>query len=319
MALPANCIAVIASSRLPLYLIKVEVVEEETHDAHPSIQSFALLAAVFSPLALAGPVKSDTVLTPGGHRNRASIHAVPAGGRIAHVDGAIHVLAANGSVVHIASPTPAASPPALAKTGWITFASWFNTAGPSIGSFVASWTVPPAPTTWNNQLIYLFNSIEPAAGNAIMQPVLQYGLSPAGGGQFWGVASWYLFQDQVFHTTLVPVSVGQRLDGEVQLIGASGSTFDYNSQFTNLQGTGMSVVGGPELVWATITLEAYGVTVKSDYPAGSTVFSSTSLEQVNGQFPAITWSILNDDADRLATVVNVGGSRNANIEIKYNV
>ncbi|KAJ6561687.1 hypothetical protein B0H19DRAFT_1259338 [Mycena capillaripes] len=280
----------------------------------------ALFASLLAPVALAFPVV-NTVLTPGGYSDRTKITAVPPGGRIAHVGKDIHVHAANGTVVHIVTPTPHKSSPvtkarALAKTGWITFASWFNTGAP-IGSFKTSWTVPPAPVGQHGQLLYLFNAIEPATGDAIMQPVLQYGISPAGGSQTqWGVASWYLFSDQIFHSSLIPVSVGQRLDGEVQLVGAS-TGFDYNSQFTNIQGTGITVVGGEQLVWATITLEAYGVTVINDYPAGSTVFSGTNLELVSGEFPSITWSTLNDDADGLSTVVDVGGSTSATIEIRY--
>ncbi|KAF7362708.1 hypothetical protein MVEN_00620100 [Mycena venus] len=279
----------------------------------------ALAASLVAPLALAATVPVvNTILTPGGHSDRMKITAVPAGGQIKHVGKNIHVLSANGTVVHIAKPAPrstAAKARALAKTGWITFASWLNTGAP-IGSFKTSWNVPPVPVGQHGQLLYLFNAIEPANGDAIMQPVLQYGISPAGGGQFWGVASWYLYSDQVFHSSLVPVSVGQRLDGEVQLVGV-GNGFDYNSQFTNIQGTGITVVGGEQLALATITLEAYGVTVISDYPAGKTVFSGINLELSNGQFPGITWSTLNDDADGLSTVVDVGGSTSATIEIRY--
>jgi hypothetical protein len=50
----------------------------------------------------------------------------------------------------------------------------------------------------------------------------------------------------------------------------------------NIQGTGITVVGGEQLVWAAITLEPYRVAVISDYAAGSTVFSGTNLELVSG-------------------------------------
>ncbi|KAJ6459482.1 hypothetical protein C8R47DRAFT_1162146 [Mycena vitilis] len=279
----------------------------------------AVITVIFAPLALGVPVVNQ-VLTPGGHSDRTKITAVPPGGHIAHVGKDIHVIASNGTVVHVATPAPRPTSTVKAaralETGWITFASWFNT-GAAIGSFKTSWNVPPVPAGQHGQLLYLFNSIEPAAGDAIMQPVLQYGISPAGGGQYWSVASWYLYSDQVFHSSLVPVNVGQQLNGEVQLVGASSGTYDYNSQFTNIQGTGITVVGGEQLVWATVTLEAYGVTVISDYPSGSTVFSGTNLELSNGQFPGITWSTVNDNADGLSTVVDVQGSTSATIEIRY--
>lgn len=161
---------------------------------HISTVPFAFFIAILGTFTIAAPV-ADTVITPGGRRTRNNVHQVPAGGRIAHIGKDIHVFASNGSVVHVATPNGTASAPGFAS-GWITYASWLNT-GAAIGSFKTSWTVPPAPATWNNQLIYLFNSIEPSNGDAIMQPVLQYGLSQAGGGQSWGVASWYLYADQV--------------------------------------------------------------------------------------------------------------------------
>jgi hypothetical protein len=115
----------------------------------------------------------------------------------------------------------------------------------------------------------------------------------------------------------VQVGVGQVLNGIVELVGASGGTFDYNSQFTNIGGTSLTVDGGEELAWATITLEAYAVTEASDYPSGSTVFSNTNLELSTGQFPDIAWSTSSDPADGLSTTVNVDGATAAVITITY--
>ncbi|KAJ7679297.1 hypothetical protein DFH06DRAFT_1415368 [Mycena polygramma] len=255
----------------------------------------ALVAAILAPLALGAPAV-NTVLTPGGLSDRTKITAVPPGGRIEHVGKKIHVIAANGTVLHVATPTPrttsAATNAAALRQGWVTYASWSNTGAP-IGSFKSSWNVPKVPAGQHGELLYLFNSIEPAAGDAIMQPVLQYGISPAGGGQYWSVASWYIYQDQVFHSALVPVNVGQLLTGEIHLVGTSKEGYAYNSRFTNIQATSFTIGGVEQLVWATVTLEAYGVTVINDYPAGSTVFSGTSLELTSGVFPAITWSTVN--------------------------
>jgi hypothetical protein len=85
----------------------------------------------------------------------------------------------------------------------------------------------------------------------------------------------------------------------------------------NSLGADLQVDGGELLVWATITLEAYGVTGRSSYPSGSTVFSGTNLELDNGQFPAITWSTVSDSADGITTTVNTEGSTAAVITITY--
>lgn len=113
------------------------------------------------------------------------------------------------------------------------------------------------------------------------------------------------------------VSVGQSLAGEIQLVGTSGSTFNYNAAFTNVDGTSLTIDGGEELAWATLTLEAYGVTEASDYPAGSTVFQNIGLELSSGVFPSISWSTTSDPADGITTTVNVGGSTDAEITITY--
>ncbi|KAJ7723515.1 hypothetical protein DFH07DRAFT_1005307 [Mycena maculata] len=276
----------------------------------------ALVGALLLPFTLAAPV-ADTVLTPGGYRPNANITQVPVGGRIAHVGADIHVIDAAGNVVHVATPSPRATKTTGAvtpeETGWVAYASWLN-SGAAIGSFKTTWSVPPVPATWVGQTIFLFNSIEPATFDAIMQP---YGGSAAGGGEYWAVATWYLYGDQTFFTTPVEVSVGQALDGIVQLVGTSGSTYNYESQFTNVAGTALIVDGGEELAWATITLEAYGVTQASTYPSGSTVFSNTNLELSSGEFPSITWSTASDPADGITTTINVEGSTSAVITITY--
>jgi hypothetical protein len=57
--------------------------------------------------------------------------------------------------------------------------------------FGASITVPAAPPRYTDQLIYIFTALETREWNAILQPVLQFGVSPAGGWSFWGIASWF--------------------------------------------------------------------------------------------------------------------------------
>jgi hypothetical protein len=68
--------------------------------------------------------------------------------------------------------------------GWVE-ASALNVAlSPSddIDFMAGNWAVPSYPYV-NGALIYLFNGIEPASGNWILQPALQYGAGAAGGGR----------------------------------------------------------------------------------------------------------------------------------------
>jgi hypothetical protein len=162
----------------------------------------------------------------------------------------------------------------------------------------------------------LFNSIEPASGNAILQPVLQYGPSAAGGGGYWAIASWYLVGGQTYHTSPIQVSVGKSLDGIITLTSTSGSSYNYVTSFSNVAGTTLTATGAAQLVWATETLESYSVTSSSDYPTGSTVFSAINLKTSSGT-PSVTWGPVSDTADGLITTVNTQGATNAKITIKY--
>ncbi|KAJ6607678.1 hypothetical protein B0H10DRAFT_543393 [Mycena sp. CBHHK59/15] len=280
--------------------------------------SAALLAGLVVPFALSAPV-DDKILTPRGYRAKGNTHPIPAGGRIAHVADAVHLIAADGTVVHVASnakPATKTQETAPEATGWVAYASWLNTDSSPISSFSTTWTVPPEPETWNDQTVFLFNSIEPSTGDAIMQPVLQYGPSAAGGGQFWAVASWYLYQDNTYFTTPIQVDVGQELDGLITLVAQDGSAYNYNCEFTNIAGTALAIDGSVELTWATETLEAYSVTEPSDYPAGSTVFSGINLSLLDGT-PSVSWTTVDDTADGLSTTVNVDGATDAEITITY--
>lgn len=249
------------------------------------------------------------------------------GGEIRHVDDELHLLDATGKVLHVqsapkngngngngteASPTP---PSKNFKTGWITDASWFNRGSP-ISSFATSWIVPPAPKTYDGQTVFLFNSIEPASYNAILQPVLQYGPSAAGGANYWAVASWYVVGSQAYHTTLVRVNAGQVLNGLITLKSYCGNNYNYASTFTNIGGTTLYLYNSPQLVWATETLEAYNIKRATDYPHGSTVFYNIYVNTLAG-IPSVFWGVVNDVADGLSTIVNQQGASNARITVNY--
>ncbi len=251
------------------------------------------------------------VITPGGSRPSDTVHAVPArtvvsasGGvlRNIHPDGT--VLADYGAAPQavdtpLAMMTAGASttaaeldrPPGLG-TGWITFVSWSNTTATPISQFTSIWTVPAEPTSRDGQLLYLFNGMQNAAGY-IYQPVLQWGSSPAGGGNFWSVATWYVgpVGSPTFHSESVqPVNVGDELAGVIGLTGQSADGFSYEAGFLGIPDAGWAIVDQPELTVLAITLEAYSLTKCSDYPANhGTTFSGIDVKQGNMR-PALRWT-----------------------------
>ncbi|KAJ7167019.1 hypothetical protein C8R46DRAFT_1272211 [Mycena filopes] len=286
-------------------------------------------------VALVARCTADPVLVPGGYRaNSENIHEIPAGGSLARVGSETRILAANGSIVHVAPVGTAPTKPKCKSqwrsltsrfvSGWVAFAFWHNTAGSPISSFATTWEVPPVPATNNGQTVFLFNGIEPSAEDAILQPVLQYGPSGAGGGAFWAVASWlrYVGPLNTFHTTLVPVSAGTTLTGVMSLTNsntnASSATFDYTSEFTNVPGTLLTITGIPELTAPVETLEAYSITAGTDYPVGATRFANVTLRVASGVVPDVAWSLRNEDAaDGVDVSVEVDGATDARVLITY--
>ncbi|KAJ7114592.1 hypothetical protein C8R43DRAFT_1113160 [Mycena crocata] len=282
----------------------------------------AALVGFLSPLTLGSSSGgSAKVLVPGGYRTNTNIHEIPAGGRLARVGSEIHILAANGTVVHKAtSGAPRKSQPIPARefrSGWITYAFWLNPDSSPVTSFTTTWDVPAIPATDHGQTVFLFNAMQPVGSSEILQPVLQYGPSAAGGGAFWSVATWHIDSVNTFFTPLIRSDPGTALDAVITLTSQEGSSFGYNSQFTNVAGTSLDVGNLTELNWASETLEAYGITTKSDYPAGSTVLHDINMKLENSAPANVAWSHDNDDADGLSTSIDTDGATNGQITFVY--
>jgi hypothetical protein len=196
------------------------------------------------------------------------------------------------------------------RSGWIATASWTNDTGKPVTSFISTWTVPSEPYTNNDQTIYLFNGISPAnKTKAILQPVLQWGQSKAGGGPYWSVASWYVIYDQAAYTDPVRVNVGDTLVGAITLIGTEGGKFNYECEFVGLAGTKLRMRDIEELVWCNVTLEALYMTDCKDYPASpSTVFNSINIK-TGDKTPGVSWvvkDLVTDCGQQAVVLANTG-------------
>jgi len=169
--------------------------------------------------------------------------------------------------------------PFVQVDGWVAYTGWANNSGQPISSFSTSWIVPPEPRIKASQTIFLFNGIQNST--MIYQPVLQWGSSAAGGGQFWSVASWYADgqNGQSFFSTLVRVNVNDTLIGVMTLVAQNGTAFDYSCEFQGVANTTLAVQAVDELTWANETLEVYGVTDCGHYPGTSrTSFTGINLQ-----------------------------------------
>ncbi len=276
-----------------------------------------------TPHVVAAPAPTDLVITPGGPRPRSCVHLVEEGFALVNAQGELHMvdreqkIRARFDMREMRPRAGLAVSPALGS-GWITYSGWVNTTGTPISSFATTWTVPRAPSTNHGQTIFLFNGIEPSDYSHILQPVLQWGSSAAGGGAYWSVASWYVGGGNAFHTNLVAVNEGDVLVGVMTVVGESGHSFNYVSSFQGIANTSLPINNNPELTWASETLESYNVTTCSDYPATDT----TPMTQVNirtgSTTPSLAWSVYNSVTDcGQRTVIAVDGANNGEVDLSY--
>jgi hypothetical protein len=257
-----------------------------------AISWFALSTAV--PAEEASKT-STWVLTPLGYRDSANVHYVPDGYDLVLMpDG--HMRAENtvtGDHIDFVEKPASESTKPISDNGWVTYASWLNQTGKAVSSFTTTWAVPAAPSTYDGQTLFQFNSIEPNSFNSILQPVLQYGPSQAGGGRYWAVASWYVVGNSAYYSSLVRVSPGQTLVGVITLASHKGSNYNYKCAFTGISGTNFSIKNIPQLTWCTETLEVYGVDLCPEFP--NTPYSQMyRIKLKTGKtVPSVSWSVTN--------------------------
>lgn len=217
---------------------------------------------------------TDVVLTPGGLRPRSLVHVLQPGEHVSLKDGHVRIIeTATGNVVkdlgevaaegeEEAEPSGGAdeSEPGLQDIGWIENAQWRNGGTDPIISFTTTWIVPPTPSSSDSQTVYLFNGMQPDNAAHILQPVLQWGPSYAGGGNYWSIANWYADGQGGAATVKTPVQVspGTVLQGVMTCTSQSSSGYNYTCQFIGYPSVDITVTDAPELTWAYETLECYG-------------------------------------------------------------
>lgn len=211
------------------------------------------------------------------------------------------------SVVTAPLPTdPAAHGPAPITDGWIVYSGWTNGSANPISYFKTQWAVPPAPASDNDQTVFLFNGIQSFGADVfILQPVLQWGSSFAGGGSYWSITNWYVGSDgTALFGPLIQVNSGDVLEGIMTLTGQTGANFNYLSSFTGHPTADLVVNNVAELTWANETLECYDVAAFTDYPdTALTAFHDIEIRLRTSTTPfteaqaTINWQVNNDVTD----------------------
>jgi len=284
--------------------------------------------------------KDEVVYTPSGPALKSQVHFVDSKHHLNMKDNKIQIVENKTDAVsqefkcsvinrknNIISNSKSRIPKSIAPVdnGWITYAQWDNSTVTPISYFSTNWIVPAPPTTvTDNQTIFLFNGLCPDTWAWILQPVLQWGVSAAGGGSYWAISNWYVDDSLFFCDTLLKVSPGTNLQGVMKLTSDSASNYSYNSYFvvdssgTSLPGCNLQINSIPILTWAFQTMEVYNVAQCTDYPA-DTIIRLTNIEiKTDSIYPSIKW----DPQDAVSeygqnTTIVSNDSINGEVDIRF--
>jgi hypothetical protein len=167
--------------------------------------------------------------------------------------------------------------------------------GDNIDKIEGTWTVPSDPST-NGGLVYMFNALEPTSENLIIQPVLQYGATSAGGdigGNYWVIASW-MVGSNALHSPGERVNPGDTIQGTVYITSVSGGKLNWEIAAKDTTSGAWSDQG----VWTSGytwnfafsgVLEAYNITSCNDLPAShSDEFKGNTVDHGYPSFKSVT-------------------------------
>jgi hypothetical protein len=186
-----------------------------------------------------------------------------------------------------------ASVPSFRVNGWVEYADW--TAARTPGRLATTWHVPDVPANDVGQTLFYFPSYEPSSGNAIVQPVLQYGVSAAGGGSYWAIASWWVGPNGAArHSSLLQVNPGDTIRGTMttsQCDDAGGCKFLIVTRDETIDNARqLTVVESIPYTWTQAAVfEVYRVTDCSQLPANGVRFGSFVFTDQDGSPLGAAW------------------------------
>jgi hypothetical protein len=242
------------------------------------------------------------VVTPHGLVHRSCVRLIAPGESVSAQGVVLHANGEREQLARCQYPRldlhtfkPIVPGPKVAPTinGWVEASNW--NAPSALGVLSANFPVPSAPTS-NGATIFFFPGSEPGDGSTILQPVLQYGSSAGGGGNYWAAASWFCCPaGWSNYSPLINVNVGDTILGTMTAT-CSGSSCNW-SIVTSDTTSGTSTTLSAANVTSPFTwdfggvLESYSVGDCSQYPAAGTIaFTNIALQDQSGNAMQPSWS-----------------------------
>jgi hypothetical protein len=250
-----------------------------------------LIVAVVAVHAAPEPM----TMTPWGMRPKSCTHFVPSDALVEDDGHLAKIVYADGSVkmlpqCHMPHRTlkDVGAPP----SGWAAYAHW--QASSPITEYNGVWPVPPIPKDVGTQTLFLFTGMQnsfAAVGAdtvSIIQPVLQYGTSEAGGGTYWSLASWYVTSTgQATYSTLIKTTSGHTVVGNMSLASQKWTITATDSETS--KDTSLNINVHAQEMYAFVTLEVYSVSTCLEFPTGTDTFSELSI-MAGGKAVSASWA-----------------------------
>jgi len=254
-------------------------------------------------------------LTPVGLAHESCIHRVPSGTEVKTIDGEMHIVKPGGDMVKIPRcQYPWRQPNNVNNStnlksfapGWQVWTTFQSPITDGFSGFLGLFTIPDEPPIKDNgQTLFMFTGLQnenwipgpnspPAPDDfEIIQPVLQWGESAAGGGDYWTLASWYVTVYNGFLISdLIQVNAGDTIFGNMTLLSDStwyiSGRLMSNQQDTTLIAKKANLKVNP---WAYCSLEVYDATgTCGEYPDNTQIYSNLQLYQGKWQRVIPKWT-----------------------------
>jgi len=274
---------------------------------------------------------SNYQITPFGYMWRSCVHKVESGSHIEERNGRTYVTSPLTGEEQL---IPKCDRPRLAHQkkilkakqdapddGWQVWSSFNNVNNATFTSYLGKFNVPAEPVNFGGGILYMFTGLQndnwipmPSGGDAppgfdIIQPVLQFGDGSAnGGGDWWGLASWYVtLDDGALWTDMVNLNAGDIIIGNMTKTAPTTWYIGGQSSQTG-QSTSFSVTKDRlnKQPWAYCTLELYNLDSCDSLPPSDSPlkFTELMLTDANGKV-APQWQPLNNQAGHCTSSVTV--------------
>jgi hypothetical protein len=237
----------------------------------------------------------DYVITPAGYYHRSCVHEIESGavvgktGLVTRKNGTNYQIPLCLYPVYGVLSRSDANSPAY-NANWIEFdtittaqtgSNWYQ-------QLTANWTVPAAPVDsypQSNQTYFTFPGLSSSA--FIIQPVIQYGVSSAGGGQFWAMASWHCDGGTLGcnNSSLILIAAGDAIYGSVVAHDCAGGSCVWtimSQDVTSNQQTILNWTDTQNYTFATGgAVEVYNLTSCDQYPVNGVFYATVALYDQN--------------------------------------